>query len=296
MSHDHHRHEFGGPWTEQKLTCLKKYLDAYMTILRRHPWFSTVYIDAFAGTGYRTMETNSTSASLFDEPSLDHEATAYLKGSPAIALGLAQPFDKYIFIDQKETHTLELEKLREEFPALSDRIVIERSDANVYLAKYCAETNWSRTRAVVFLDPYGMQVAWDTVEAIARTKAIDLWYLFPYMAFNRMLTRQGPPPAAWANRITHVIGIDTWQSVFYSTEQLSIFSDDATRRSTTLERIRQFIVERLKTIFPAVCNKPMILYNSINGPLFVLCFATASPKKSVQDAALKIAGHILDNG
>jgi hypothetical protein len=32
---------------------------------------------------------------------------------------------------------------------------------------------------VLFLDPYGMQVDWTTIEAIARTKAIDLRVLFP---------------------------------------------------------------------------------------------------------------------
>ena len=35
--------------------------------------------------------------------------------------------------------------------------------------------DWSSHRAVLFLDPYGMQVEWTTIEAIARTGAIDLW-------------------------------------------------------------------------------------------------------------------------
>jgi three-Cys-motif partner protein len=43
---------FGGSWTEKKLEILKKYLDAYNTALKNQP-FKRVYIDAFAGTGYR---------------------------------------------------------------------------------------------------------------------------------------------------------------------------------------------------------------------------------------------------
>ena len=41
---------FGGPWTEEKLAILKKYLDTYTTVLKNQP-FRLIYIDAFAGTG-----------------------------------------------------------------------------------------------------------------------------------------------------------------------------------------------------------------------------------------------------
>ena len=49
-------HRFGGPWTEEKLARLKKYLHAYMTIFSRNPraaYFKAIYADAFAGTGFR---------------------------------------------------------------------------------------------------------------------------------------------------------------------------------------------------------------------------------------------------
>ena len=43
--------QFGGPWTEEKLSRLRKYLRAYMTIFSTHPQaklLKTVYVDAFA--------------------------------------------------------------------------------------------------------------------------------------------------------------------------------------------------------------------------------------------------------
>ncbi len=44
---------------------------------------------------------------------------------------------------------------------------------------------------MVFLDPYGMQVEWSTIEALAATKAIDLWYLFPLgVGVARLLTHR----------------------------------------------------------------------------------------------------------
>ncbi len=37
-----------------------------------------------------------------------------------------------------------------------------------------------------------MQVDWKTIEAVAATKAIDLWLLFPLgVGVNRLLTRSG---------------------------------------------------------------------------------------------------------
>ena len=45
---------FGGPWTQQKLEILSKYLRAYRLIFDRNEkarFFETSYVDAFAGTG-----------------------------------------------------------------------------------------------------------------------------------------------------------------------------------------------------------------------------------------------------
>ncbi len=39
------------------------------------------------------------------------------------------------------------------------------------LQAFCAKRNWKKCRAVVFLDPFGNQVEWKTIEAIARTKS-----------------------------------------------------------------------------------------------------------------------------
>ncbi|MDE0205517.1 MAG: three-Cys-motif partner protein TcmP [Candidatus Tectomicrobia bacterium] len=39
---------FGGPWTQEKLDILRRYLDAYTTALKNQP-FTLTYIDAFAG-------------------------------------------------------------------------------------------------------------------------------------------------------------------------------------------------------------------------------------------------------
>ena len=40
-----------GPWAEDKLECLREYLSAYTTILRKQRFKGYVYVDAFAGAG-----------------------------------------------------------------------------------------------------------------------------------------------------------------------------------------------------------------------------------------------------
>ena len=194
--------QFGGPWTEEKLSRLKKYLQAYTKIFStniRAKLLKTTYVDAFAGTGFRKeVPSRSPEEDLLFDVSADLDAEALRKGSTQVALETIPPFSEYIFIEHNEEHARNLSNLRQRFPNVARRIKIVPEDANVYLLKWCNETDWKKTRAVVFLDPYGMQVDWATIEAMAYTKAIDLWILFPLgVGVNRLLLRNRPPEGAW---------------------------------------------------------------------------------------------------
>ncbi len=51
-------------------------------------------------------------------------------------------------------------------------------DANVLVRRECAWLGGHRSRrAVMFLDPYGMQVEWSTLQAVASCSKVDLWLL-----------------------------------------------------------------------------------------------------------------------
>jgi len=193
------KHQFGGPWTDDKLQRIRKYLTAYTTIFRgnvRAQYFRTTYVDAFAGTGTRTDSAQPHEpeiASLFDLTA-DSEAKSLKDGSARIALGVDPPFDHYVLVEQHAERAAELESLRTQFPARDIRV--ELAEANAFLRSWCSGTDWKRNRAVVFLDPDGMQVEWRTIKVIADTKAIDLWWLVPLgIGMNRLLTSGGPPHA-----------------------------------------------------------------------------------------------------
>ena len=64
-----------------------------------------------------------------------------------------------------------------------------------------------------------------------------------------------------------------------------------TERCVVSEEIGEYFLERMRTIFAGVSEKPLILKNSKNSPLFMLCFAAGNKKGSV--TALKIANSII---
>jgi three-Cys-motif partner protein len=289
-------HEFGGDWTSEKLERVRKYLAAYTTIFAKNPRaqkLTTIYVDAFAGTGYRTATRQQIGPLLFPEQ-IEPDAQAFLKGSARIALEVEPPFKRYLFIERKPRRAQELEKLKSEFPTKANDIVIESAEANEFLQRWCAQTDWRFCRAVVFLDPYGMQVEWSLIEAIAKTRAIDLWILFPLgVAINRLLTKGELPPVEWSQSLTRILGTDEWRKAFYSQQVTqTLFGEEEVQvKDADFDRIGQFFVERLKTVFTAVADNPLPLRNSRNVPLYLLCFASGNPKGA--PTAIKIAKHIL---
>lgn len=192
-------HNFGGDWTAQKLKAVGKYLHAYTKALKDKPTatspFRKAYIDAFAGSGSRSAARDRSGGEtltslLFPDPA-EAEPAALLDGSARLALRTEPPFDQYMFIDINPSRCASLEALKTEFPLLANRIDIRQGEANATIQAICAG-NWRSHRAVLFLDPYGMQVEWATLKAIASTQAIDLWLLFPLgIGVNRLLKKSG---------------------------------------------------------------------------------------------------------
>ncbi len=289
-------HQFGGDWTSDKLERVRKYLQAYTSIFRANlnaQKLYTIYLDAFAGTGYRTSRRPCVGTTQFLE-GLEEDNQAFLKGSARIALEVEPPFKEYIFIEQDPDYAVELGQLKTEFSDRRGKISVESKDANGFLMHWIKKTDWDSTRAVVFLDPYGMEVEWSVIQALGDTQAIDLWILFPLgVAVNRLLTKSGPPPDGWGRALTRIFGTDTWRDAFYPRQivQTLFGEEEIQQKEADFEKISQFFIGRLETAFTAVSPKPLALRNSRNNPLYLLCFASANPRGS--STAIKIANHIL---
>jgi three-Cys-motif partner protein len=287
-------HRFGGAWTERKLEALRQYLVQYQLIFTKHPVaakLKTIYVDAFAGTGEREQEAQGGDHGLFG---YDEEGRGYREGSVHKALSIENKFHEYIFIERKSKHASALRRmLREQFAQLVNRCTVHEEDANRWLQRWCASQDWRGQRAVVFLDPYGMNVEWATIEAIANTKAIDLWVLFPFaIGASRMMPKDAPPDSLWARKLTTIFGTDAWKTRFYGERTgHGLFGDEGgIVRIAGIDEILAFFLERLATVFAGIVKHPMILENSKHSPMYALCFAAGNPKGA--PTAVKIASYL----
>lgn len=291
--------DFGSGHTEEKLKRVEKYLKAYTTALKNQG-FRLLYIDAFAGTGYRGPSTNISNdvqedmfagAGLVDGENMKR----LLKGSARLALEVEPPFDEYHLIEANRARWGALKGLASELPKLSSRINFVFGDANKEVTRICKSTVWdNETRAVAFLDSFGAQVDWKTIEVIAATEAIDLWYLFPLMAVVRMTPKDGNVPKLWARRLDKMLGDTGWREAFYAKEsEPDLFGDHALRKTTQVSDVEQYLLSRLKTVFPAVSNKVLHLPEAEGRTMCLLVFAYANPKPKAMGLALKIANDIL---
>ena len=273
--------QFGGPWTEQKLEILRRYLDAYTTALKDQR-FKLTYVDAFAGAGS------------YAYPPSDYEEFYEMhRGSAQIALDTGnKPFDHFVFIEKDAERVQVLRELAREH---SDRdILIVEGDANLEIPNFCKGMSES-DRAVVFLDPYATEVSWMTIEEVAKTKKIDCWTLFPLMAVSRMMPTDKEPNEATANRLDRIFGGHAyWQQHYRDSPQLSMFDDVPKReRPSGSQPIADLYRERLTGVFHSVAPTSRTLRNSKNAPLFELIFAASNPRGA--GIAMRISSHILKN-
>src|SRR3977135_2948180 len=124
------------------------------------------------------------------------------------------PFDFIVFIDSKPAYVAALQELAANYP--SRRIAVIKNDANDALKDLVAANSWKSTRAVLFLDPYGMELEWSTLEKVAATRAIDVWFLFSlsglYWQATRELTDIDEHKRA---SLTRMFGSDAWEVELY---------------------------------------------------------------------------------
>ncbi len=295
---------FGGGWTKDKLEILEGYLKAYTTVLKNQS-FRLWYVDAFAGTGYVSMNSDNgneaQSKLLISEDGWDSETANVLKGSARRAIEVDdKPFDALIFVEQNFEYAIELSKLKQEFNDRSIRVVPD--DANKFLPDWCASKNgqlgtpWRGERAVIFLDPFAIEVDWETVQRISETKSVDLWILFPLSALTRQLPNDREPDDENAANLDRVFGGSQWREGLYQTRsQPTLFGDEIMQTVRTEQQaIIDLYLNKLHKVFPAVANNPRWFRNSRNSPMFALMFASANPGRGGQ-IALNIANHLLNH-
>lgn len=274
--------KFGAAHTQIKLGALANYLPAYTTALSK-AGFTLHYVDAFAGTGKCTITIGGRDTTI--------------PGSAWLALECKPPFHRLLFIEKAPSKAKQLRQLLEYFPGRNS--VIEEGDANTLLPSYLANLGRG-DRAMVNLDPFGMDVHWTTLERIAASKLADVWYLFPLSSFYRQAAKD--PNAIDAKKeaaLTRLLGPHDWRTALYApVPQLDIFTGKGKEeRGADAYRMAEWFTGCLKGTFPGVAG-PHILYmrrpdGSRGAPLFALYFLISNPDGKAQALAMKIAGAVF---
>jgi three-Cys-motif partner protein len=249
-----------GYWSELKLEIVEKYGTAYTTAFKRSPGLKKYYIDGFSGAG---AHLSKTTGQLID-------------GSPARALRITPPFDKFYFIDMNARKTSYLQKLCE---GRSD-VEIFTGDCNQLLLQNLFPNIQYRyfNRALCLLDPYGLHMEWEVVRVAAQSRAVDLFLNFPVMDMNRNAIWHQPEraPQDGIERMRRFWGDDSWRDAAYlKSKQANLFGFEPQKLKQPNDAIVTAFVKRLKEIagFSFVPD-PLPMRNSMNAVVYYLFFAS----------------------
>lgn len=280
-----------GPWAKEKLECLRKYLEAYTTIMSKQSWCEGfVYVDAFAGPGrhlVRPLRSDDPAQMLLAELSQyqpsDIGQQEYINGSPRVALSIQRPFTKYYFTELAPSRLDSLLALKEEFAGARNIEVISM-DCNEFLVnQFIRLHDWRKWRAIVFLDPFGRQVQWQTIKSLSKARGIEIFLNLPvWMAIQRFLKRHGDFTQKERESLNVYFGTDKWASLLYKTEsrQPDLLSGELPPTIKKVPNSSLLLVrwyrKRLRQLFAHVSSARLI--KSARGrSLYCLIHATHNP-------------------
>ena len=284
---------FGGPWTTEKLNILESYLDSYTTALKSQP-FRLVYIDAFAGSGEINIGECEVS---------DLDSVSFVRGSTARALSVRdRPFDQFVFVEKQPERYQVLMELKAQHP---NRLIdVKQDDANAFLTSLRKQSfrrglstrTYEDWRGVLFVDPFGTELKWTTVEHIAALRRLDMWLLVPVGAMGRMLPLSRNPDEVqprWVDRLNVVFGGPHWRKLYSVSPQGDLFGQAASEREPGVDGLLEIYKEQLRRVFDTrFLPESRTLKNSKNSPLFEFIFCGGHPKGA--RIAKRIAKHVIE--
>lgn len=287
--------EFGAKHTALKQEIVLDYLRAYLTAMRKQR-FRLSYIDAFAGSGWRQSSTDADQEGLLPENGAAMGCALSVLRMPA-----ANRFDRYVFGDLSKDNVLSLQAAYQAALASGENVPpsgavqILHGDANDLVEAECRRLEGLRyDRAVMFLDPFGMQVSWRMLERIAKSGKIDLWLLIPTgIALTRVMPRHGEVPAKWRKALDRFFGGPDWQSELFTSTAPDLFGNISQRREATLQDITNYVLKRLRDLFGAGVHPSGLELRIAGRHAYLLAFACANPNPSAYRLALDIAGHLI---
>jgi three-Cys-motif partner protein len=277
--------------TEKKLDAVSAFLSKFLDVMSNQHYLETVYVDAFAGTG--------TIPAPKKEGTLDGiiDAEEFAIGSALRALALPRSFSRYIFIDQSGSKLADLSARVGESKLRHSRVAFIPGDATEQLMKLCPMLAKRSIRAVVFLDPFGNQVSWELLEALAATQHVDLLYLFPamlgvYRQISGIEAKVTPEAEASLDRL---FGPHDWRSAFIGEEnQSDLFGYRTVKyKVADADDITRFQIRCMRTAFKGCVLDEWLPLGRNGSHWYSLLFAMANPNPRAVKIGSAIARHIM---
>lgn len=275
---------FGGDWTENKIEILVEYAKAYLNIMNiyatKYNW-KLLYFDGFAGSGFIKKGND------LDPKLIVGGATRILE------IEEPRPFDLFYFVE-KETDNVELLKTntKDKFPKKDIHIVNTDCNEKIQsMSKFLSSTKGKNYKTLAYIDPCGMQLNWNSLEALEKL-SVDVWILVPTgMGVNRLLKTNGEISDAWLAKLETFLGMTKEDILahFYNEKKVqTLFGEEkvVTKEEKAIEKSAKLYSKRLGKLFKFV-SEPYILKNKSNSVMFHFLMA------SNNSAAVKIANQIV---
>ncbi len=160
-----------GPWAEDKYRYVGMYAEMFATGMKNR-WPRRLYLDLFSGPGYSRVR----------------DTSRVVLGSPMIALSLPDLFDGYVFAEENPSS---LDALRARVARLEKQppVTYIPGDVNAAINRILEVISGGpsdKTLAFCFLDPYKLNIHFETVRMIADGRAVDFLILLAlYVDANR---------------------------------------------------------------------------------------------------------------
>jgi len=246
--------------TRDKLTYFEKYLNAYLSATKRLP--TKIYIDAFSGTGKCMLCNHGSCKSRGGKKCLKcpDSQKREVDGSALIALKAKKEFDGYMLIESVARNCKSLEKfIKSEISP--DRVLkteIINRDSNKFLQESFTPDN---AAYLIFFDPEGSELSWDTIKVLKNIKKADILILYPYdMSLVRLTTN-------FKHKLDNFYGDSNWLEEFNK-------GVNPTDRKT---RLRELYIANLKKLgFEYVVSRQIKTRLREGRPLYHLILATHS--------------------
>lgn len=285
---------FGGEWTKQKLYIIEHYIGAYSVALKKQR-VKRIYIDGFAGSGKTELKSKTEASPYVAIPLLGEidppKEETIIDGSAL--LSLKYDFDEYYFLELDANRINALKaNIEREYPQKIDKVHFITGDSNKTLTDVVSKIT-KYDRCLMFLDPYALELKWDTLEAISKCGVIDLWYLFP-LSMIRLIEKAREISKANKQKVSSILGTEEWyDKLFVKSCQMSLFGDESFSR-VNYDDILKYIKDRFSTIFPFVSPDSKLLRNEVRkSPMFMLCFMMTNKSHAAQALAAKLVRDII---